>query len=173
MQSVDFVLAVIVLVAGPVIGLGLGKPPWRGHQFVVLGVVAGVVGAGALVAAGFANKQSGFEYLRPIAAYAAFLLLGFFIGGTIGRTIAYPRGRGTAGFWFGALLGVLGWIIAALLPASTAVQAVRNRDLAQEIARGTAAAPGDDERDCPWCAERIKSAAIVCRFCGRDVAVPD
>jgi hypothetical protein len=25
------------------------------------------------------------------------------------------------------------------------------------------------ERTCPWCAETIKAAAIVCRFCGRDV----
>lgn len=26
-----------------------------------------------------------------------------------------------------------------------------------------------DERTCPWCAETIKAAAIICRFCGRDV----
>jgi len=26
-----------------------------------------------------------------------------------------------------------------------------------------------EDRNCPWCAETIKSAAIVCRFCGRDV----
>jgi hypothetical protein len=30
-----------------------------------------------------------------------------------------------------------------------------------------AAVPGT--RDCPWCAEVIKAAAVVCRFCGRDV----
>ncbi len=28
-----------------------------------------------------------------------------------------------------------------------------------------------DERICPWCAETIKAAAIICRFCGRDVQV--
>lgn len=26
-----------------------------------------------------------------------------------------------------------------------------------------------DERICPWCAETIKAAAIICRFCNRDV----
>lgn len=31
-----------------------------------------------------------------------------------------------------------------------------------------------EERTCPWCAETIKAAAIICRFCGRDVQVaPD
>lgn len=34
----------------------------------------------------------------------------------------------------------------------------------------TAAPPAEAvERACPWCAETIKSAAIICRFCGRDV----
>ena len=28
-----------------------------------------------------------------------------------------------------------------------------------------------DERACPWCAETIKAAAVICRFCGRDVQV--
>jgi hypothetical protein len=31
-----------------------------------------------------------------------------------------------------------------------------------------------DERTCPWCAETIKAAAVICRFCNRDVQVqPD
>ncbi len=33
------------------------------------------------------------------------------------------------------------------------------------------AAAQADERVCPWCAETIKAAAVICRFCGRDVQV--
>jgi hypothetical protein len=29
--------------------------------------------------------------------------------------------------------------------------------------------PVPTERTCPWCAETIKAAAVICRFCGRDV----
>lgn len=32
--------------------------------------------------------------------------------------------------------------------------------------RGTAASRAQDEKTCPKCAERIKAAAQVCRFCG-------
>lgn len=31
--------------------------------------------------------------------------------------------------------------------------------------------PAPTEKTCPWCAETIKAAAIICRFCGRDVQV--
>jgi hypothetical protein len=31
------------------------------------------------------------------------------------------------------------------------------------------APPPPTERTCPWCAETIKAAAIICRFCGREV----
>lgn len=34
-----------------------------------------------------------------------------------------------------------------------------------------AATAQSDERACPWCAETIKAAAVLCRFCGRDVQV--
>ena len=36
------------------------------------------------------------------------------------------------------------------------------------IYRRPAPAPSD-ERTCPWCAETIKAAAVICRFCGREV----
>lgn len=36
------------------------------------------------------------------------------------------------------------------------------------FAAGPAPAPVSAERDCPRCAERIKAAALVCRFCGAE-----
>jgi hypothetical protein len=43
------------------------------------------------------------------------------------------------------------------------------------IAAGTAFVIGrlarGETRKCPFCAELIKSEAVVCRFCGRDVPV--
>lgn len=35
--------------------------------------------------------------------------------------------------------------------------------------RGLVATPAEDLRACPFCAEHIKKAAVVCRFCNRDV----
>lgn len=33
------------------------------------------------------------------------------------------------------------------------------------------AAAISDERSCPWCAETIETAAVICRFCNREVSV--
>ena len=38
-----------------------------------------------------------------------------------------------------------------------------------ELDYAAAAAPQAGERDCPFCAERIKAAAVVCRHCQRDL----
>jgi membrane protein YdbS with pleckstrin-like domain len=54
---------------------------------------------------------------------------------------------------------------------------IQSQIIAQEERRGSqpavapAAAPSEsrDERDCPYCAERILARARVCKHCGRDV----
>lgn len=54
---------------------------------------------------------------------------------------------------------------------AAAREAAREREV--EAAREAAAALSQvTERTCPFCAETIKTAAIVCRHCGRDVPAP-
>jgi hypothetical protein len=77
------------------------------------------------------------------------------LSGLIGASIGGNKGLGGQGFWLGALLGPIGWLIVATQkPTSAAADA-------------TAAQEGRVK--CPHCAEWIRSEAAVCRFCGRDV----
>jgi len=87
------------------------------------------------------------------------------IGGGVGGAIGSAKGRGAEGFVLGLLLGFIGWIIAAVMQPTPQFEA-RRRMAVQAAFPVQKSAP---TRDCPWCAETIKAAAIVCRFCGRDV----
>ena len=54
----------------------------------------------------------------------------------------------------------------------TKADARRIKELIETLqSRGTAAGedPSADTRPCPYCAEPIRRAARICRFCGRDV----
>jgi hypothetical protein len=44
------------------------------------------------------------------------------------------------------------------------------RALSRLLSAAALPAVEDDSAVCPWCAETIKAAALVCRFCGRDVS---
>jgi hypothetical protein len=88
--------------------------------------------------------------------------------GLIGATIASSKGRSAAGFWLGVLLGPIGVIAAAAIEPSTEVRVQREEQLANTFAR-FAQPDASSRRPCPWCAEPIQPAAIICRFCGREV----
>lgn len=71
-------------------------------------------------------------------------------------------GNYAAGFWLGAILGVLGlFYVAFANPMASAPSAGR--------ALETTAAPRVTKlKTCPRCAEDVRAAAVVCRFCGHE-----
>ena len=101
-----------------------------------------------------------------------FLLLWIGIGGGVGAAIGSSKGRAAAGFFLGLFLGIIGWIIVAVLEPTAEQRLLRASELARVIQQpqnGQQPTQVVAERACPWCAEPIKLAAVVCRFCGRDV----
>jgi hypothetical protein len=65
----------------------------------------------------------------------------------------------------GAILFV--WLVGAVI---TGFFAMLTRGKRVYIHAATEPSIGFDTRACPYCAERIKPEAVVCRYCGRDVA---
>jgi hypothetical protein len=103
-----------------------------------------------------------------MGAVIGILFLSTLISCLIGAAIGSAKGRGVAGFWLG-LLGLPGWIIAAVISPTAEVEARRMAVMAGVFnAAGAMTAP-ETTRSCPFCAEQIKPAATVCRYCGRDV----
>lgn len=80
-----------------------------------------------------------------------------FVMGIIASSIASAKGRSSANWFFiGFLFGPIGVLAAAV--ASKDLQAIAERGVEQGV-----------NRKCPFCAEVIKSEAIVCKHCGREV----
>lgn len=100
--------------------------------------------------------------------------------------LAERKGRGPVGwfvmgFLFSFLTLILLLVLSDLIHNATekswvvakAEEWKKETENKQRLARVPAISVSDT-RDCPYCAETIKKAAIVCRFCGRDVpAAPD
>ena len=102
----------------------------------------------------------------------SWLCLWIAIGGAVGAALGASKDRTGAGFALGALLGIIGWIIVATLEPSGGERRRRVEETAQIMRAEVVESDDGSRRTCPWCAEFIKPAAVVCRFCGRDLPGP-
>jgi hypothetical protein len=85
------------------------------------------------------------------------LIIDAMVCAILGGLIAQSKGRsGAEGVFVGALLGLLGLLLIVLAPSKAV------------LAPATVANPS--LRPCPRCAEPIQQAAILCRFCGSEIA---
>jgi hypothetical protein len=78
------------------------------------------------------------------------------VSSILGVMIGSSKGRGGAGFALGFLLGPLGVIIVLFLKPDTAKVE-------------TEAVVSGGMRKCPYCAELVKTEALVCKHCQRDL----
>lgn len=102
--------------------------------------------------------------------------VGIIVAYSLPTIVAGARGHQSTGgiFLLNLLLGwtLLGWIIALIWSASAVTPTGRGRsdDFGHiEITDPPSDRPRADERKCPHCAETIKTAAKICRFCDRPV----
>ena len=115
-------------------------------------------------------RSSDGAQILVILVVIAFVIL--FKGG-IGYLIGTRKGKGGLGFVLGLFLGIIGWIIIAVIPGdSPAMMPVRRcRDCGRPIPRGQLACPRcrpkreADRVPCPLCAELILPGARICRYC--------
>jgi hypothetical protein len=87
----------------------------------------------------------------------------------VGWAIGNSKGRPTAGFFLGLLLGLIGLVIIAVMRPTPEYEAAQRANVARAPAVEPPPPPSPPLRACPWCAEQIQPAAKICRYCQREV----
>lgn len=109
-------------------------------------------------------EEVSYSLAMSLFAVLAISLFIMFFGG-IRRWIGRGAGHAREGWWLGCLLGPIGWIAVGMASPSLDFQAEQAARNSAEVEVGL----NSDTRACEWCAETIKTAARLCRYCNREI----
>jgi hypothetical protein len=87
-----------------------------------------------------------------------------------GAFALYPHNKGGNGVLLGLFFGPIGVLIALIWRANLSQARTQREQHLVIDDNGFIKDANRDERDCPYCAERILARAKVCKHCGKDVA---
>jgi hypothetical protein len=108
------------------------------------------------------------------------VLMFWLLCGIVGAALLSPHKKAGTGCLAGGLLGPIGillaWIEKNKLDREADMQrenarAAEIRSLAAATYAQKSLESARDERECPYCAERVLVRAKLCKHCGRDLAV--
>src|SRR5262245_20584387 len=99
-------------------------------------------------------------------AFLAVLIQGVLIGAFCAYVAGQKNRSKASWFFLGFLFSLLALIALAAIP-SLSNRGERNGTSVPQLEAGFS--PSADTRKCPFCAEFVKSDAVICRFCQRDL----